>query len=74
MSDVSKPQVQCSTNGGLGASGRTTHPAVSSLDACTTPARIGQWPYCILDKGQASYDPKQKRPGIRVTAQVVSMA
>ena len=23
---------------------------------------MGQWPYCILDKGQASYNPKQKRP------------
>jgi hypothetical protein len=22
---------------------------------------MDQWPYCILDKGQASYNPKQKR-------------
>ena len=40
------------------------HPAVSSLEACTTPARMSQWPYCILDKGQASYNPKQKQTSI----------
>lgn len=33
------------------------HPAVSSLDACTTPASSGERHYCIFDKWQASYNP-----------------
>ena len=39
----------------------TIHPAVSSLEACTTPARLAERLYCILDKGQASYNPKHKQ-------------
>ena len=26
---------------------------------------MGQQPYCILDKGQASYNPKQQRPYVK---------